>query len=138
MERVRIMRMLSCLIILTLFFIGCSEDKTPLESVSHEVGWATPESDVFHAQKVVLSGAVSCRSCHGNDVDSGKEDTFCQDCHQSHINATYPHRYDWNIIGDADNHANYLKRSTIEPNCISCHGGKESAIASPCSRCHTD
>jgi hypothetical protein len=119
-----------------VLLISCSEDKTPLESVSHEEGWTNPSSEVFHAKKVTISGAVSCRSCHGEDVDSRKMDTFCQDCHEAHPNATYPHRYDWNIIGDPDNHANYLKTAAGESNCISCHGGSASALASSCSRCH--
>jgi len=124
------------LILALITLIACSTDKTPIESVTHEEGWSEVNSEVFHAQKVVLNGAVSCRSCHGENVDSGQEDTFCQDCHKDHLNATYPHRNDWNIIGDPDNHASYLNTKTVEPNCISCHGGTSSSIARACSSCH--
>jgi len=125
-----------CLSVFLLMIFACSEDKTPLESVSHEEGWVNPSSEVFHANKVVISGALSCRSCHGENVDSGAMDTFCQDCHKNHANATYPHRHDWNIIGDSDNHANYLKQGLGQSDCNSCHSSGSNSLASSCSRCH--
>ena len=126
-----------CLSILLLILTAaCSEDKTPLESVSHAQGWMNPGSEVFHAQKVTVSGAASCRSCHGENVDSGEMDTFCQECHSQVDDATYPHRHDWNIIGDPDNHAAYLKQGTGESDCNGCHNSGSASVASPCSRCH--
>ncbi|MBN2008715.1 cytochrome c3 family protein [candidate division KSB1 bacterium] len=115
--------------------VGCSENKTPIDSVSHPEGWNTSGSDVFHGTKVLEVGYSSCKSCHGTDLQGGKTGIGCFECHQ-----TYPHPKEWNYITDPNFHGTYIATHGGSLDyCKGCHGenlaGGRSGVS--CYRCHT-
>lgn len=121
-------------LIISILF-SCSESKSPVASVSHEEGWTEINSETFHASKVQIVGAVSCRSCHGKEIEQGVAGTFCIDCHQNHPNATFPHKEGWNSFDDPNSHGDYVKANGLNLTCNKCHTG-DYAIARSCDYCH--
>ena len=103
----------------------CSEDKNPLPCVSHPEEWNTVQSADFHGEKVLAAGYESCKSCHGIDFKGGKSGVSCNDCH-----ATFPHPDQWNLIGNANSHGEYIKATmSAMDNCKKCqHFRKMSAL----------
>ena len=125
------------LILILIFVISyCSSDKNPLPSVSHPEGWNITTSDDFHGTKVLESGYVSCKSCHGTELKGGKTKESCFDCHQ-----TYPHPDEWGQINMSNNHAAFIEAQSDSINyCKSCHGqdllGGRSGVS--CYICHAE
>ena len=112
----------------------CSSEKTPLASTAHEDGWLDVNSNVFHAAKVQTIGAVSCRSCHGINTDSGENGTFCMDCHNQTDDASYPHPPGWAEFDSTVSHGTFVQNHDALT-CNKCHGG-ENGIATGCESCH--
>ena len=94
----------SILGIIVILLAACSSDKNPLASTAHEDGWMDVTSTVFHASKVETIGAVTCRSCHGVNTDSGESGTFCVDCHDKNGDASYPHPTGWAEFDNSESH----------------------------------
>ena len=129
----------SSFLVLILFVLvsinSCSETKTPVASVSHETGWLEPTSNLFHAQKVAVSGAESCRSCHGENVDLGESGSFCIECHADYPIVTFPHTADWTAFNNPNSHGNHVRTNETGLTCNNCHSGEHS-IGRPCTACH--
>ena len=127
-----------CTLILMIVVLisHCSEDKSPLPSISHADGWNSVQSADFHGEKVLTSGYETCKSCHGVDFKGGKSGVSCYDCH-----ATFPHPDEWGLIGYTYSHGAYIKahNGTIE-SCRKCHGtnlnGGSSGVS--CYDCHAE
>ncbi|MDF1544412.1 MAG: CxxxxCH/CxxCH domain-containing protein [bacterium] len=75
--------LLILLLTLTLF-ISCSTERDPgtLPNV-HPSSWSDTESADFHGKAATLNGVIACRICHGQDLDGGKVEISCIDCHAS-------------------------------------------------------
>ncbi len=114
--------------------MSCSEDKSPLQSVSHPEEWNTAGIESFHGSKVLEVGYMSCKSCHGIDLDGGRTEVSCFKCHQ-----TYPHPLEWNYITDENFHGKYIEKNNDGATyCKGCHGsnyaGGRSGVS--CYACH--
>ncbi len=118
-----------------LLLISCSQLKEPLASVSHEDGWLEPTSEIFHADKVEVSGALSCRACHGTEVDSGKDGTFCVNCHKNYPDVSYPHNEKWLSFETASSHGAFIKTHANSLTCNNCHNSSNPQ-APGCDNCH--
>ncbi len=119
---------------ISLVFIGCSSDKVPTPSTSHPETWTEVGNADFHGTKVLTSGLVSCKSCHGNDFMGGESKVSCYSCHES-----YPHTDVWNALGSDNNHGAYIVDNDWDlDDCSRCHGmdyeGGKSDIS--CYSCH--
>lgn len=124
------------IILVSLFALfSCTEEQSPLASVSHNENWADQNSSEFHAYKVRTIGSVTCVSCHGKEIQSGKEDSFCISCHNNYPGATYPHKESWMLFDDPESHGEYVKANGTNLNCNTCHA-EDLAIARPCNACH--
>lgn len=121
--------------VFALAVLSCSKTAEPLSSVSHQTGWLDPASDVFHADKVAVSGAVSCRACHGQDADKGTEGSFCVDCHKNYPDVSYPHPETWVSFQTTSSHASFIKAHENNLTCNKCHNGSN-PHAPACSSCH--
>jgi len=124
------------LLVVGIFLISCAKVKTPLENPAHPQDWTDVESTEFHANKVVLIGDVTCKSCHGSDL--GAKESFCNQCHAQQSRAiSYPHSADWMRFGRNDNHGEFVKAHSGELTCNRCHGGVNDQ-APACSDCHLE
>lgn len=128
-------KLLIMILLSTFIVIGCSETKDPLSSVAHENGWTNPESQLFHANKVRTIGAVSCRACHGEQVDKGVEGSFCIACHKDYPDVSYPHGGDWTEFDNPNSHGQFIQNHANNLTCNYCHSGDQ-AIAISCDSCH--
>lgn len=74
-------------IILTLivgFIIGCGSDRDkPTLPGAHPDSWLDSNSSDFHGDVVFATGSRSCEECHGSDLDGGRVEVSCIDCHTS-------------------------------------------------------
>lgn len=117
-----------------LIIFNCSKDKNPVVSSSHPSDWNEKNGENFHGTKVLEAGYLSCKSCHGNDLQGGKSKVSCFECHQ-----TYPHPPSWNIISNSNFHASYIANNG-DGYCKSCHGtdykGGKSGVS--CFTCHSE
>ena len=122
------------LFLIIILLEACSSEKNPLASTAHDDGWMDVNSTVFHAAKVQTVGAVSCRSCHGFNTDSGESGTFCIDCHSRTDNASYPHPPGWAEFDNSKSHGAFIQTHDVLT-CNKCHGG-QNCIATGCESCH--
>lgn len=119
---------------LSFVYFSCSENVSPLPSVSHTPSWSNPQSEDFHGTKVINNGYSSCTSCHGQDYMGGDSKVSCYDCHE-----TFPHPKEWKVITDDLFHGTYISNNHWNMNdCKKCHGqdysGGSSGIS--CYDCH--
>ena len=129
-----IFQIFTLFLMITVIILGCSEDKNPLPSVSHPEGWNNSEADNFHGGKVLEMGYSSCKVCHGIELDGGKANVSCYQCHQ-----TYPHPSSWIEVDNDQNHGEYVKNNAEALTlCTNCHGedltGGKSGVS--CYNCH--
>ena len=116
-----------------ILFWACSDNITPTPSVSHPIGWNDLNSEVFHGDKVLTSGAEPCKQCHGNSYAGGQSGVSCYQCH-----ASYPHTDEWTTPGSG--HDLYIKTKNWSlAGCQSCHGMdyKGGSSGKSCLQCHT-
>ncbi len=118
-----------------LLLISCSKLKEPLASVSHEEGWLDATSDVFHAEKVAVSGALSCRSCHETDADSDADGSFCVSCHSDYPDVSYPHPDAWLSFDNTASHGAFIQAHPGNLTCNNCHNDSNPQ-APGCENCH--
>jgi hypothetical protein len=118
---------------LMILLWACSDSITPTPSVSHPDGWNDLNSEVFHGSKVLVSGAETCRPCHGDSYTGGQSGVSCYQCH-----ASYPHHDEWTTPGSG--HDAYIKTKNWSlADCKSCHGTDYQGGSSgeSCLTCHT-
>ena len=83
-------------------FSGCSEDKNLSTLAStHPSSWIEADSPDFHGKVVMARGSVSCRVCHGADLNGGESGVSCVECHLT------------------------------EGGCTTCHGGLDNGSGAP-------
>ncbi|WP_456443719.1 cytochrome c3 family protein [Caldithrix abyssi] len=117
-----------------LFFLACAKMETPVENKAHPADWANPRAEEFHAFKVVATGAVSCISCHGQDLSANQ--SFCIDCHNKQDRPiSYPHPAYWLDFKSAENHGAFVKQNEGLLTCNNCHDGQNDQTT-PCANCH--
>ncbi|MGD9897792.1 MAG: hypothetical protein AB7T22_01570 [Calditrichaceae bacterium] len=131
------------MLLFVLGILACSEDTSPVVSVTHPDGWseitirdnAVVKAEVFHSNKVAEAGATSCKSCHGENILSAEAGTFCVDCHKDYPRASYPHPSGWTLAGPVF-HGQFVKGVLNESvtTCNKCHSG-ENSLARPSSSC---
>ncbi|MBU1919450.1 hypothetical protein KKG66_01285, partial [bacterium] len=56
--------LLSGLLLLAVFAVSCSEDRTSTGYTTHPEDWMDPASELFHGQAAIPSGGESCGGCH--------------------------------------------------------------------------
>ncbi len=134
MKNINILFIIS--IMLFGLLVGCSEDVTPLVSVSHPEGWNVKGNENFHGTKVLTAGHFSCKDCHGTDYQGGQHVIGCHECH-----ASYPHPAEWNLFANQNSHGAYVQKNEGSLDyCKKCHGmdlrGGQSGIS--CYSCHPE
>lgn len=121
-------------LIIGLLIIACAKVKTPVENPAHPQEWMEVGSQEFHANKVVLTGDISCQSCHGTHLS--RKDSFCNVCHLKQDKPiSYPHPPDWMSFKSEQNHGKYCEAHPNELTCNRCHDGVND-LAPACSNCH--
>ncbi len=116
-------------------FVGCSQKKNPVVSLTHPKTWMDTKSADFHGQIVVTRGKESCRDCHGENFSGGDAGVSCTSCHDA-----YPHQEDWVEIGATGFHGQYIRnRNDDMRTCRACHGKDYSGGVArrSCLECHT-
>ncbi len=130
------MRILTLLNILLMifWFAGCAKVETPVNIPAHPNQWMDENSEEFHANKVILIGDMTCKSCHGQDL--GEANSFCNNCHAKQPRPlSYPHPPDWMDFKSDNNHGKFVEKYPDDLNCNRCHGGVND-LAPACSDCH--
>ncbi len=130
------MRALTYLSIIILAFLiaSCAKVKTPVNNPAHPQDWLNRSSEEFHANKVVLIGDVTCKSCHGENLE--QPNSFCSSCHSKQAQPiSYPHPPDWTDFKSDHNHGKFIENHPNSLTCNRCHGGVND-LAPACSNCH--
>jgi len=95
--------LLSALIVAITIFSGCSDERNPTTLPdAHPASWMDKSSADFHGSYVGSSGFEACKVCHGTDLDGGKVQVSCVECH-----------------------------STLNEKCAACHGGLANESGAP-------
>jgi len=90
-------------ILILICMTGCSSNRdNPTLPDAHPESWLDSESPDFHGNVVVGSGVAGCAKCHGDDLDGGKVNISCIDCH-----------------------------ATLSDICTGCHGGLDNNAGAP-------
>jgi len=127
-------RVLFIVLVVSVIMWACSTDKDPLPSQTHPSEWNELSSDEFHGEKVTETSYSTCKSCHGTNLDGGRSEVSCTQCHE-----LYPHEDTWNEFVSTNFHGNYIRTQNWSmTECQDCHGsdyrGGRSGFS--CYGCH--
>lgn len=131
-------------LVLMIFAVGCSTEKSPTDIEVHPEGWKDVSSPLFHGKKVEAAHSIdNCMTCHGATLaDGGKAGVACTDCHKSQkVEDPTKHparvqKLEWDLSSCTYCHGENYTGTDVSANCTtsSCHAREAGPEA--CVTCH--